>query len=101
VGKDQVFATPILSTRQGICSFNTHMTPALLADLGQMYATNAESPYELGQQVADLAAQVLNGQPVEKNKKLEGGLVTKATVKKYAQHLVTIGDVADAPPSLR
>ena len=81
---------------------NDGISDALAAiAVGQMYATNAESPYELGQQVADLAAQVLNGQPVEKNKKLEGGLVTKATVKKYAQHLVTIGDAADAPPSLR
>lgn len=68
---------------------------------GDMYATNAESPYALGQQVADLATSVTQGKKVSANKSLEGQLVTKANVKAYAQHLVAIGDSADVPSSLR
>jgi len=68
---------------------------------GQMYATNAESPYQLGQNVADLAAQVTGGQSVAKDKKLEGQLVVKGNVKTYAQHLSSIGDGADVPASLK
>jgi ribose transport system substrate-binding protein len=68
---------------------------------GDMYATNAESPYALGQQVANLAADVMAGKTVAANKKLEGQLVTKAEVKTYAQHLVQIGDAADVPASLQ
>ena len=68
---------------------------------GEMYATNAESPFELGQRVADIAAQVMSGSSVEADKKLEGQLVTKAEVKTYAQHLTQIGDGADVPASLK
>ena len=68
---------------------------------GTMYATNAESPYALGQKVADLAADVINGKSVEKNTTLEGQLVDKSNVKAYAQHLVSIGDAADAPAGLK
>ena len=68
---------------------------------GEMYATNAESPFELGQRVADIAAQVMSGSSVEADKKLEGQLVTKAEVKAYAQHLTQIGDGADVPSSLK
>jgi ribose transport system substrate-binding protein len=73
---------------------------AAIAD-GQMYATNAESPYALGQKVSDLAASILTGKAVDKNTTLEGQLVTKDNVKTYAQHLVSIGDSADVPPSLK
>jgi ribose transport system substrate-binding protein len=68
---------------------------------GQMYATNAESPYALGQQVADLATAVTKGKQVPSNKQLEGELVTKSNVKQYAQHLVAIGDSADVPAQLK
>ena len=68
---------------------------------GTMYATNAESPYALGQKVSDLAADVIGGKSVEKNTTLEGQLVTKDNVKEYAQHLVSIGDAADAPANLK
>jgi ribose transport system substrate-binding protein len=68
---------------------------------GTMYATNAESPFALGQKVADLAADVIGGKSVEKNTTLEGQLVTKDNVKDYAQHLVSIGDAADAPANLK
>lgn len=68
---------------------------------GTMYATNAESPYALGQQVSDLAANVIEGKKVAANTKLEGKLVTKDNVKEYAKHLVQIGDSADVPASLK
>jgi ribose transport system substrate-binding protein len=68
---------------------------------GQMYATNAESPYALGRQVAELTADVLGGKTVRANQVLEGELVTKANVKSYAQTLVGLGDSADVPPSLK
>lgn len=68
---------------------------------GKMYATNAESPYALGQQVADLATAITKGQKVAKDKKLEGELVTKDNIKAYAKHLVEIGDSADVPASLK
>lgn len=68
---------------------------------GDMYATNAESPFALGKQVADLATAVMAGQTVDANTKLEGQLVTKDNVKAYAQHLVQIGDSADVPASLQ
>ncbi len=53
MGKDQVFATPILSTRQGICSFNTHMTPALLVDLGLSAQISQGILFELRHQLFD------------------------------------------------
>ena len=81
---------------------NDGISDALAAiDAGEMYATNAESPFALGQQVTDLAANVMGGTSVEAEKKLEGQLVTKADVKAYAQHLAEIGDSADVPASLK
>lgn len=69
---------------------------------GDMYATNAESPYALGQRVVDIAMDVLNGKAVaDADQTLEGELVTKDNVKAYAQHLVAIGDGADAPANLK
>lgn len=38
---------------------------------------------------------------VQASEALEGTLVTKANVKNYARSLVSIGDSADVPPSLR
>ncbi len=68
---------------------------------GQMYATNAESPYALGQQVADLTSAVLAGKAVDADKKLEGQLVTKDNVRAYAKTLIALGDSADVPSSLK
>lgn len=81
---------------------NDGISDALAAiEAGDMYATNAESPYALGQQVTNIAADVMAGKTVAANKVLEGQLVTKANVKTYAQHLVQIGDAADVPASLQ
>lgn len=81
---------------------NDGISDALAATAaGDMYATNAESPYELGQQVINLAADVVAGKTVPPNKTLEGQIVTKDNVKAYAQHLVQIGDSADVPTSLK
>jgi ABC-type sugar transport system substrate-binding protein len=70
-------------------------------DAGQMYATNAESPYALGQKVASLTGQVLAGKTVSPEETLHGKLITKDSVKEYAKYLVGLGDAADVPPSLR
>lgn len=66
-----------------------------------LYATNAESPYALGQKVITLADNVLDGKKVAKEETLQGQVVTEADVKKYADYLVGIGDSADVPASLR
>ncbi|WP_151482022.1 substrate-binding domain-containing protein [Streptomyces albicerus] len=68
---------------------------------GTMYATNAESPYALGQKVITLADNVLDGKKVAQEETLQGQVVTKDNVKKYADYLVGIGDSADVPASLR
>ncbi|GGS19228.1 hypothetical protein GCM10010269_67820 [Streptomyces humidus] len=68
---------------------------------GTMYATNAESPYALGQKVITLTGNVLDGKTVPEEETLQGQLVTKENVKKYADYLVGIGDSADVPASLR
>lgn len=69
---------------------------------GDMYATNAESPYALGQQVVTIALEVIGGKTVaDSDQTLEGELVTKDNVKDYAQHLTSIGDAADVPDSLK
>jgi ABC-type sugar transport system substrate-binding protein len=69
---------------------------------GDMYATNAESPYALGQQVVTIALDVIGGKTVaDSDQTLEGALVTKDNVKDYAQHLTSIGDAADVPDSLK
>ncbi|HWC83225.1 MAG TPA: substrate-binding domain-containing protein [Pseudonocardiaceae bacterium] len=68
---------------------------------GQMYATNAESAYALGEQVIDRAADVLAGKQVARNTVLQGELVTKDGVEAYAQHLISIGDAADVPAGLK
>lgn len=68
---------------------------------GQMYATNAESPYALGQKVAALTGKVLGGESVAADQVLEGELVTRSNVRAYAQYLIGLGDSADVPSSLR
>jgi ribose transport system substrate-binding protein len=68
---------------------------------GEMYATNAESPFALGQKVTVLAGTILAGKSVPADETLQGKLVTKDSVKDYAQYLVGLGDSADVPPSLR
>lgn len=81
---------------------NDGIADALAAiNAGEMYATNAESSYALGQQVMDLSANILSGKPVEKNAVLEGQLVTKDQVAAYAQHLSSIGATDDVPASLK
>jgi ribose transport system substrate-binding protein len=68
---------------------------------GKMYATNAESPYALGQKVTSLAADVLGGKTVSPEETLHGKLISKDNVKQYAEYLVGLGDSADVPASLR
>jgi ribose transport system substrate-binding protein len=81
---------------------NDGIADALAAiNAGQMYATNAESPYALGQKVIKDAHGILKGKKVTANQELEGRLVTKDTVKEYAQYLIKLGDSADVPPSLK
>ncbi len=59
---------------------------------GEMYSTNAESPYALGQEVMKLAANVAEGKSFEANTVLQGTLVDKAGVAAYCEKLVSIGD---------
>ncbi|MFD8805273.1 substrate-binding domain-containing protein [Streptomyces sp. NPDC059597] len=81
---------------------NDGIADALAAiQAGTMYATNAESPYALGQKVVSLTGQVLDGKKVSATETLQGKLVTKSTVREYARYLVSIGDSADVPASLR
>ncbi|EPZ43134.1 substrate-binding domain-containing protein [Alicyclobacillus acidoterrestris] len=62
---------------------------------GQMYATNAESPFEEGIKVAEIAGDILNGKSVPSATTLEGQLVTKSNVNQYWDYLKTIGDPND------
>ncbi|MGI5144771.1 MULTISPECIES: substrate-binding domain-containing protein [unclassified Streptomyces] len=81
---------------------NDGIADALAAiQAGTMYATNAESPYALGQKVISLAGNVLDGKKVAAEETLQGKLVTKSTVKAYARYLVGLGDSADVPAELR
>lgn len=81
---------------------NDGIADALAAvNAGEMYATNAESPYALGQRVVELATSILDGKPVEADTKLQGELVTKDNVAAYAKKLIGIGATADVPPGLR
>nr|WP_240973071.1 substrate-binding domain-containing protein [Nonomuraea sp. FMUSA5-5] len=68
---------------------------------GQMYATNAESPFALGQKVISLAGDVLGGKQVQPDETLRGELVTKDNVKEYADHLTSLGDKSGVPDSLK
>ncbi|MED1204189.1 substrate-binding domain-containing protein [Heyndrickxia acidicola] len=62
---------------------------------GTMKATNAESPFYEGMQVADIAKDILDGKQVKSSTTLEGQLVTKANVDNYWKHLKEIGDPQD------
>lgn len=62
---------------------------------GDMYATNAESPFEEGVKVAQIAGDILNGKTVPPATTLEGQLVTKANVNQYWGYLKSIGDPND------
>jgi ribose transport system substrate-binding protein len=62
---------------------------------GTMVATNAESPFYEGMQVADIAKDILDGKKVKTSTTLEGQLVTKTNVDQYWKHLKEIGDPQD------
>lgn len=62
---------------------------------GSVAATNAESPFYLGMQVADIAKDILDGKQVQAATTLEGQLVTKDNVSQYWDHLKQIGDPQD------
>jgi ribose transport system substrate-binding protein len=68
---------------------------------GDMYATNAESPFALGQKVTNLTADILAGKIVPTDNILHGKLITQSNARAYAKHLRALGDSADVPPSLR
>ncbi|MBT2231074.1 substrate-binding domain-containing protein [Nonomuraea sp. NEAU-A123] len=81
---------------------NDGIADALAAvESGEMYATNAESPYALGQKVVSLAGDILAGKKVQADEVLEGKLVTKDSVKDYAKYLLELGDTSGVPSSLR
>lgn len=61
---------------------------------GDMYATNGESPYALGQAVIKIAAQIAEGKDPGANKVLQSTLVKKATIGSYCAELEKIGDTA-------
>lgn len=64
---------------------------------GDMYATNAESPYALGQAIVDEAADVIDGKDVEDDVVLQGKLITAEQVPAYCAHLVDLGDKETCP----
>jgi ribose transport system substrate-binding protein len=59
---------------------------------GQMYSTNAESPYALGQEVMKLAVAVAEGNTYDADTVLQGTLVDQAGVTAYCAKLAEIGD---------
>jgi ribose transport system permease protein len=61
---------------------------------GEMYATNAESPFALGQEVAKIGHAVATGEKVEESRVLQGQLVTGSGVDKFCSYLRGIGDLA-------
>jgi ribose transport system substrate-binding protein len=61
---------------------------------GEMYATNAESPFALGQEVAKIGHSVATGEKVEESRVLQGQLVTGSGVEKFCSYLRGIGDLA-------
>jgi ribose transport system substrate-binding protein len=62
---------------------------------GDMYATFAESPFNEGVQVADIAGNILNGKNPPPQTILEGQLVDKTNVAQYWDYLKSIGDPQD------
>ncbi|MET1154013.1 substrate-binding domain-containing protein [Arthrobacter sp.] len=61
---------------------------------GEMYATNAESPFALGQEVAKIGHAVASGEKVEESRVLQGKLVTGSGVEEFCSYLRGIGDTA-------
>lgn len=61
---------------------------------GEMYATNAESPFALGQEVAKIGHAVAGGEKVEESRVLQGKLVTGSGVDEFCSYLRGIGDTA-------
>ena len=62
---------------------------------GDIYATNAESPFYEGVQVADIAAKIVNKQTIPAKTTLEGRLVNKSNIATYWKYLNKIGDPTD------
>lgn len=62
--------------------------------IGEMYATNAESPFALGQEVAKIGHAVASGEKVEESRVLQGKLVTGSGVDEFCSYLRGIGDAA-------
>lgn len=60
---------------------------------GEMYATNAESPFALGQAVIKTSHAVAAGETVEESLVLQGKLVTGASVSEFCDYLRDLGDV--------
>lgn len=61
---------------------------------GEMYATNAESPFALGQEVAKIGHAVASGETVEESRVLQGQLITGSDVEKFCSYLGDLGDTA-------
>lgn len=61
---------------------------------GEMYATNAESPFALGQEVIKISHAVAAGETVEESTVLDGQLVTGDTVGQFCDYLRGLGDQA-------
>ncbi|MDR7358784.1 ABC-type sugar transport system substrate-binding protein [Paeniglutamicibacter sulfureus] len=59
---------------------------------GQMYATNAESPFALGQEVVRIAGEVAAGNDVNKEQVLQGRIVVKDDVPGFCDYLTGLGD---------
>lgn len=59
---------------------------------GEMAATNAESPFALGQEVIKISNKVADGEAVEKMRVLEGKLVTGPEVAEFCSYLKGLGD---------
>jgi ribose transport system substrate-binding protein len=59
---------------------------------GQMYATNAESPFALGQEVVRIASEVAAGNDVNPEQVLQGRVVVKADVPEFCDYLIGLGD---------
>jgi ribose transport system substrate-binding protein len=62
---------------------------------GDMYASNAESPFAEGAKVADIAGNILKGTSIPPATTLEGKLVNKGNVSQYWDYLKGIGDPND------
>lgn len=61
---------------------------------GEMAATNAESPFALGQEVIKISHAVAAGETVEASKVLQGQLVTGESVEAFCTYLRDLGDQA-------